>query len=81
MIYLGSVSANAEHDNIWHRLPQVDSLRTNHRGTFVLKDNHFRCVAHPLLGSCLPGLVVSQAARHQQLLAAWFRLTAWPGND
>ena len=25
---------------------QVDNLRTNHRGTFVLKDSKFRCVLH-----------------------------------
>lgn len=28
---------------LWLHHQQVDSLRTNHRGTFVLKDNQFRC--------------------------------------
>ena len=49
---------------------QVDSLRTNHRGTFVLKDNHFRWAlmapAHPPLSvySELSYLVAKRSAGH-----------------
>ena len=56
--------------------PQVDNLRTNHRGTFVLKDNTFRWLAKlsvdppppPAAGAPRPIAGVAELARDYLVL-------------
>ena len=65
---------------------QVDNLRTNHRGTFVLKDNTFRWLAKLLVdpppppGASAPRAVasVSELARDYLVLpCALVRVVGW----
>jgi hypothetical protein len=58
---------------------QVDSLRTNHRGTFVLKDNQFRCGASGW--GCAAGLPAPESCLRAAPVPMFINSMSWRGSN